>query len=57
MSLVWCYFVETSVNADHIAWCETDRHGSPINKGSLAYDPQGSSNLVNVQFGDQLQAW
>ena len=42
------------LNADHIAWAETDRFGNPINKGSLAFDPHGSSNLVSAQFGDHI---
>ena len=42
------------LNANHIAWCETDRSGNPINKGSLAFDPKGSSGLIEAQFGDHI---
>ena len=42
------------LNADHIAWTETDRFGNPVNKGSLAFNSSGASMLVEAQFGDHI---
>ena len=43
------------LNVDHIAVCETDKHGNPIKAFSLPFDPYGvTSDQRTAQFGDHI---